>query len=93
MPRLRSSVSVGASPSPASRATAARCSSAVSVRPRPSDARPSTSQLSLSVSLMSVLAYRRTRGLCRLPVMATPTCMSRFGRSASTSSVGLSGGR
>ena len=92
MPSRRMKASVGASPSPASRATAARCSRAVSLRPRPSLARPSTSQLSLSVSDISGSENSRTRNPCSGPLICRPTRMSRFGRKAEMSSQGLSGG-
>ena len=45
--------------------SAACCSSAVSSPPRPSLARPSTSQLSLSISAISGSENRRTRGMQR----------------------------
>ena len=62
------------------------------LRPRPSGARPSTRHDSFSVSPMSGSAYRRTRGATTVPVMATPTRTSTFGRSARMSSRGSSGG-
>jgi hypothetical protein len=62
----------------------------VSVRPRPSLARPITSQLSLSISDSSGSENSRTRGFAGVPLIATPTRTSRFGRVASMSRRGFS---
>jgi hypothetical protein len=82
--------SVAPGPSPESRASAARCSSAVSVSPVPSLARPSSSQLSLSMSDIAGSENRRMRGLSAVPATITPTRTSRFGRVASMSRRGFS---